>query len=286
MPDCSDDRLPQLHELLLAHLAALDGADNRELQRAGHDDLRPRVVHDRAADLVAVEQDDAAARLHEAQGRAHAGRPGADDDGVEDVALSAPRARGRVVGGLPALADGVADETHAPELADDVEARARRLEVRIEQRQLDAARRGAEDELDGLHGARGETRRVADARERVEELGLPVDDAEDLLLRAREDARARADASIEIDDGVDRVGHDLAERRHVLQRRQGLRLVLAMAARQQPVEDGRDDHGPCERQQALGRAHGGEEVHRRDSITRPSRPRSRAARPSPTRRTA
>ena len=208
-----DDAVPQRDELFFAHLAALDRADERELERAGHDDLGARVVHDRAADLVALDEEHAHAALEELERRAHAGGTGADHDGVVGVAGAAPTALHRVRRRLPTLADRVADQAHAAELADDVHAGARGLEVRVEARQLHAAGGGAVDERDRLHRARLHARRVADARERVQQLGLAVDHADDLVLRAREHARARPDAPHRVDHRVDGVGDDLAERR-------------------------------------------------------------------------
>ena len=250
-----DDRLPKLDELLFAHRAALHGADRRELERAGHDDLRARVVHDRSADLAALEEDDAATFFHQSKRRAHSRRAGADDDRVVRVARAAPPARRDVVRGLASLAHRVSDQAHAPELADDVDAGARRLEMRIDERQLHAALGRAEDELDRVDGARVDARRVTDARERVQELRLTADHAEHLLLGAREHARAGADAAMKIDHGMDRVGDDLAERGHVLERRQRSDLLLSLAAAEHPIED-RGEHDASRRSRRATHARG------------------------------
>src|SRR5690606_37120703 len=107
---------------------------------------------------------------------------------------------------LPALLEGVADQAHAAQLADDVEPRHVGLEVLPDARQLDAAALRAEDQLDRVHRAGALTQAVADAARRRDRHGLAVPYAEHGLLRARRDAVAGADAALGIDDGVERDG--------------------------------------------------------------------------------
>ncbi len=200
-------------------------------------------MHDGAAHLVALEQDDAEARLHEAKRCAHAGGAGSDHHGVVRVGGGTTGAPDDVVRGLASLAHGVANETHPAELADDVDARALRLEVGIEHGQLDPALGASVDELDRVDGARRHAGGMADAGERVQELRLPPDDAQDVLLGAYANARARSDAPVRIDDRVDGVGHDFAERRYVLQGGEHLLLFLGGAPGPDRVDQRGDDHG-------------------------------------------
>jgi hypothetical protein len=140
------------------------------------------------------------------------------------------------------------------------------MTYRVYERKLDAPRGGAEDQLDGLDRTGRQASRVADAREGVEQLGLAVNHPQDLLLRARHDAGARADAAIEIDDRMDRVGHDLAERRHVFERRERHFLGLLEASRPDPVEQRSHRHGCEDQEEGLCGTNGSESLrHLSDS---------------------
>ena len=122
-----------------------------------------------------------------------------------------PRGRhlGQPVGGLQALGQGVLDEPHAAQLADHVDAGARRLEVLVDLGQVDAALGRAEDQPDGVDRALGGAAAVADAVVGVDQPRRVVDDAEDVALRAGLQAGEAADADVGIDDRVERAGQVL-----------------------------------------------------------------------------
>src|SRR5262249_37013509 len=123
---------PQHEQLLLGHGLAADAAVAGELERAGHDDLGARVVGDGAA--VAILADDLALEAggDEGQRRGEAGGARADDDRVELARPAAAARSGDGRGGLAALLDGVPDQAHAAELADDEDAGLGGLEARRE----------------------------------------------------------------------------------------------------------------------------------------------------------
>jgi hypothetical protein len=203
------DVAPQRLELLLAERLLAHGAVAGQLEAAGHHDLRARVVTDGAAEVALLDQQHAAARRHQAEGRRDPGGTGADDDGVEvvaDAAAGRARDRGRR---LAALLDRVADQAHAAQLADHVDAGVRGLEVGVDRGQLDAAVGGAEHQRDGLDRARRHAAAVADAGERVDQVGAAVHQADHVVLGAGPHARARADAGVDVDRRVDRRRHQI-----------------------------------------------------------------------------
>ena len=198
-------------------------------------------MEDRAPERVSLEEDRAIAALDQTERRADPGGTGADHDRVVPVGGAAAARHHDVVGGLAALPDGVAHQAHPAELPDHVDALARRLEVRIEERELDAPPRAAEHELDRADRARLHARAVADAGERVHELRFALDDLDDQLLRAGPDAPARTDADVCIDLRMERVRDGLAQKRHGFHHAPGaLRPAREMPA-PQPVEDRRDE---------------------------------------------
>jgi hypothetical protein len=199
--------VPELEQLLLADLGELDLADERQLDRRGHRHLLPRVVEDRAAQRVLL-LDDAVAQalVDRAQARREAGRPRADDDHVE-LAVVTRRlglaARGDRLHRLAALLGGLADQAHAAELAGDEQARHVGLEIGLQQRDVQAAFLGAEDQRDRIERAGRMAGAVADAGRGVDQRGLAVDHAQ-RMLGADLDAGAGADAQGGVDDRVQR----------------------------------------------------------------------------------
>src|SRR5262249_45176424 len=105
---------------------------------------------------------------------------------------------------VDALSERVFDQAHAAELAHDIDAGARRLELVVGLRQIDAFFRGAEHELDGAYGTLDGAARVSDAMSGLDQRRDAADDANDVALGARLDARKRSDAQRGIDDGMER----------------------------------------------------------------------------------
>ena len=111
------------------------------------------------------------------------------------------------VHGLPALLDRVANQAHPAQLSGDEEAGHVRLEVGADLGNIDAARRGAEDQRDRVRRARAPARAVPYAVRRVAQLGAPIDDAEHALaLRTRGDARPAPGTEAGVDHGMQRRG--------------------------------------------------------------------------------
>ena len=104
--------------------------------------------------------------------------------------------------GLPTLLDGIGDQTHAAEFTGDKQAGNVRLELRRNDRNIDAAPGGAKNQFDGVDRARRFASAVANARPGIEQLGLAADHADDAAFRASISAGAAPDAAGGIDDGV------------------------------------------------------------------------------------
>ena len=172
-------------------------------------------------------------------------RAGADDHHVGRGATASRHRLGQALRHLQSLRHGVLDQTHAAQLADDVDARPARLEVLVHHREIDAALGGAEDELDGVDRALGRALPVADALIGVNETGRPVYDAEDVALGAGLEAGQAADADVRVDHRMQ--GHrDLDASPARLLQRGGAFAAPAPAARE--VNDG-DRQAPEHRRQ-------------------------------------
>jgi hypothetical protein len=112
---------------------------------------------------------------------------------------------------------------------------------------------------------------VSDARERIEELGLAVDDPENGSLGARAHASPGSYASIEIDDGMDRVRHDVAEGDHVLEHGEALFAALARPAGPDPVDEPCDEEGADDLRERLDRRDRGKRIrHGTETLSRTS----------------
>src|SRR4029079_16618228 len=145
-----------------------------QLERAGHHHLGPGIVRDRAAVAILVDDLGLEAVGEQRERRTDPGGAGADDDRVELARAAAATGLRDRLGGLAALLHRVADQSDAAELADHEDAGLAGLEARGQPRQLDAAGRGAEHQLDRADRTRLHARRVADARQRVEQPGAPI----------------------------------------------------------------------------------------------------------------
>jgi len=153
-----------------------------------------------------------------------------------------------VVGGLTALHDRVADQAHAAELADHVDALAIGLEVGVDARQLHAAGLAAVDQRDRSYRTRRRARAVADAAERIHQLRPSAHDAEHDLLRARPHARTRADALGRVDRRAQARRHHLAHRGQVLGDLRRDAFARAIDSLPQPVRQHGDAQYPAEDQ--------------------------------------
>src|SRR5205085_10050226 len=137
--------------------------------------------------LLLLEGDELHLRLHGRKRGGDASRARSHDHHVErpvGAALLRNRAHR-----LAPLLGGLADQADAAELAGDEEPFHVGLEVRLHVRDLDAAARRAEDEVDRLYRTRGYARAVADAGGRIDLMRLALHDAE-RLLRTRSHAGA------------------------------------------------------------------------------------------------
>ena len=195
-------------EDLLGQRARVDAAPAGERERLRHDQLAARVLAHRAADVGgALEHGVVQAGVVQRGRRGEAGRPGPHDDRVQAVEAGRRRlARGAprdALGGLPPLLDGVADKAHAAQLARDVEAVHVRLEVAAHARQVHAARGRAEDERDGVRGARALAHPVPHTPRRRDGRRLAADQAQHVALGTDGGARAAAEAPRRVDDRVE-----------------------------------------------------------------------------------
>jgi hypothetical protein len=146
--------------------------------------------------------------------------------------------------GLHPLGQGVLDEPHPAQLADHVDAGARRLEELVELGQVDATLGRAEDQPDGLDRALHRAAGVADAVVGVDQPRGVADQAEDVALRAGGQAGEAADADVGVDDRVERAG-DVLLLGHLLPEDLGvgaLDLDLADVG-QRPAHDGQGQRG-------------------------------------------
>ena len=176
----------------------------REIDGLRHDELLPRVIGDRPAERgPLVQENEGEARLLHGERRRDPGRPRADDRGV-DLSGGQGREDGlEAAAELHPLSHGVLDQAHAAELPDDVNAGAARLEELVDFGQVEPPLARAEDELDGADGAFELAPGMADAIGRDDEGRPPVDDAQDVPLRADLDAREAPDAGVRVDDGME-----------------------------------------------------------------------------------
>src|SRR6516162_8386429 len=198
--------LPELEQCLLARLAEVDLADERHRGGGRHDQLAARILEDAAAERFLLDGDEAHASSHRGQGSREAGRAGADDHQVEQVAARLAAAAANGLDRLPTLHECVADEPNASQLTRHEYAGHGRLEARCEHWNVDAAPLGAEHQRDRFHRAGGLAGAMADAIARIDQLRAPANDAENrvvLLLGTSFDARATTDATL-IDDRVER----------------------------------------------------------------------------------
>ncbi len=205
-PDLALDAAPQLQQLLLAGRTQSDVADDRQAGRLGHDDLAARILEHAAAERFLLERHELHAALERRERSRKTGGARADDHQVQDRA-AARAARMDLLHRLPALLDGIADQSHAAQFARDEHAGDIRLEPRRHARQVHAARRRAEDEFDRADGASRAAGAVADALGGAHEARLAADQAEYVVLRlfrAGADAGAAADALQRIHDRMQR----------------------------------------------------------------------------------
>src|SRR5436853_101842 len=123
------------------------------------------------------------------------------------VDLDAGPALGIRLDRLPSLLESGADEPHAAQFTRDENAGYRGLEFRRQDGNVDATPLAAEHQRDGIDRTGGLACAVADAIPGTYQDGPPVDDAKDRvvrLFRAGLDARAAADTSRGINNGVKR----------------------------------------------------------------------------------
>ena len=198
---------PEGKEALLPGFAPTHSAVERQLDRARHRDLAARIVCDGATEALLLERYRAQTLLPGRETGGYAGGTAADNDDIE-WQLSAPARLGDALGNrsdrLTALLDGVGDQPHAAELAGDVDTGHVALEARRDLRDLDATRGGAKDQGDRVGGTRGLAGTMTDARRGLDQLGLAVEQADNLAFGTRADAGAATDTAGRVDQGVER----------------------------------------------------------------------------------
>lgn len=250
-------------QLLLRQQRAAEAPVEGQLDGLAHHDLAAGIVGDAAAEALLLEDAGHEALLATGHRGGDAGRAAADDDDVDDVATLLVRAAARARIGLleafaegaadlGALAQGVLDEAHAAELADDEDAGATRLERVVGLGQIDPALGGAKDEADGADRALDGAAGVADAVGPLHQRGHAVDDADDVALRAGLDAREAADAEVRIDDRVQRRRQVLTLLDREGQGGAAALLVGATAQEHRPHHREQDEGDDAGEQRALG----------------------------------
>ena len=207
-----EQRAHVLDQLLFGDERAPKGSVARHDDLLAHHHLAARIVGDGAAQGVLLEQADVEPLLFAGDGASDARGPATNDDDIGEVVagLAELELAPQRLSKDQALAEGVFDQTHAAELADDEHARAARLKRRSELRQVNAALGGAKHQLDGADRTLDSARAVADAMRRLHQGRDAVDDADDLALGTRLDAREAADAHRRIDHRVQRERDELA----------------------------------------------------------------------------
>ena len=105
---------------------------------------------------------------------------------------------------LTALLDGIADQPHAAQLAGDEDSIDVGLKVGSDQRDVDAAGLGAEDQRYRVARTSDFACAVTDTLCWLDQGGLAVDHPEDISLRAGPHARPTTEAFHGIDDGMQR----------------------------------------------------------------------------------
>jgi len=174
-----NDIPPHVDQLLLEELAESEPAVPRHLHRCRHHDLLPREVPDRAADIFFLDRRRPQPVMQAVYRCRETGRTTSNDQYIEQ----AGRRLGQLCDPLDTLAsllEGVPDEPHPSQLPDDIEPWHVGLEVPFDVRNVHAALRRAEDELDGLRRTRPGAEPVPNAPCRADRDGLPVAESQDM----------------------------------------------------------------------------------------------------------
>src|ERR1035441_5767952 len=148
--------LPEGEQVLFRELGFLEGAGQRELHRAGHDQLLARILGDGAAYGIAFQREVTKFAFDGAEGGADAGGSGADNHHVEHVRVNGGVGlRGQTLGdsvdAIAALVDRILDQREAAEFAGDKEIGDVGLQLGRHKRQVRADPRGRVDHGDGVH---------------------------------------------------------------------------------------------------------------------------------------
>ena len=169
-----------------------------------HHQLAARKVRNSAAEGLLLDGAITQALLLGGQGSGETCGTCADDHDIQPVAALHAGKLCDEVHRLHALADRVADEAHAAELACDEEAGHVCLECWRDDGQFDAALLRAEDERDGLRGAGGGAGAMADAGCGVDDVCLAIDEANHSVFGAGCHACGRAAAERQVDLRMER----------------------------------------------------------------------------------
>ena len=146
-----------------------DVAVEGDIHRLRHYQFLSRIVAHRAAWHFLFYGDKAQVVFHRRQRCGDTRWTGADDEHVVYFGWSGLFFGGDTFYGLASLAQGVAYEAHAAQLADDIDARYVGFEISLDMWDIDAALRGAKDQRDRIDRATGGTLAVADTARGVEQ---------------------------------------------------------------------------------------------------------------------
>ncbi len=221
-----DDAAPDLQQLLLGVLLAVENAVEGDRHRLGQHELLARVLQDCPARGLALQHQAAQARLLGGEGRGQARRPGAHDEQVEAIRRR-PRLARHVLDGLDALGHRVADQRIAAQLAGHVDPRQVRLQMRIVLGDVVARAEVAQPDADTLDRTGHRAEAVAHALEPVDDDGLARHQTQHLPLGTGGDTGAAADAAQRVDLGV--LGDGAIGPQRYRFRAPGGRLALAAA---------------------------------------------------------
>ena len=132
-----NDVFPDADEIFLRDLTVAQLAVAGDSDGARHDQFLARVMSDRATQVLFFDRRESQLVMQAVEGSAQAGGPAPDDQDVQRIRGTIPLLFDDPFHTLAALLESIADQPHATELADDVQARYVCLEVALDARELD-----------------------------------------------------------------------------------------------------------------------------------------------------